>query len=59
MSASDMCCLCGADYQMPESVLTVRQFGIGAMLRRSFILRLAVVATGIGILIAVINVIKS
>ena len=59
MSASDMCRLCGADHQMPESALTIRQTGLGAMLRRSFILRLAVVAVGIGVVIAVINVIKS
>ncbi len=59
MSASDMCRLCGADHQMPESVLTIRQTGLGALLRRSFLLRLAVVAVGIGVVIAVINVIKS
>lgn len=59
MSASDMCRLCGADHQMPESVLTIRQTGLGAMLRRSFLLRLAVVAVGIGVVIAVIYVIKS
>jgi hypothetical protein len=59
MSASDMCRVCGADHQMPESVLTIRQTGLGAMLRRSFLLRLAVVAAGIGILIGLINVIKS
>ena len=44
---------------MPESVLTIRQTGLGAMLRRSFLLRLAVVAVGIGVVIAVIYVIKS
>lgn len=59
MSSSDMCRLCGADHQMPESVLTVRQVGFGAMLRRSFLLRLAVVAAGIVILVAVIKLIKS
>lgn len=57
MSASDMCRLCGADHQMPESVLTLRQTGFSAMLRRSFALRLTVVAVGICLLIAIVNAI--
>lgn len=59
MSASDMCRICGADYQMPESVVTIRQTGVGALLRRSFVLRLMTMAVGIGIIITVINLIKS
>jgi hypothetical protein len=42
---------------MPESVLTIRQTGFSAMLRRSFFLRLTVIAVGIGLLIAIVNAI--
>lgn len=42
---------------MPESVLRLRQSGVVGLLRRSFMLRLTVMAAGIGILIGVFNLI--
>lgn len=57
MSSSDICSLCGIDHQMPESVLRLRQSGVVGLLRRSFMLRLTVMAAGIGILIGVFNLI--
>ena len=43
---------------MPESVLQLRQPGLVALLRRSFLLRLTVMAAGISILLGVFNLIR-
>lgn len=58
MSSSDMCLVCGIDYQMAESVLTLRQSGLTVMIRKSILLRLAIVAAGISLMIGLINIIR-
>jgi hypothetical protein len=58
MTSSDICRLCGADHQMPESVLQIRQSGFAKLLRRSFILRLTIVVIGIGILFGIVNLLR-
>lgn len=58
MSSSDMCRVCGIDYQMAESVLTLRQSGLIVLIRKSILLRLAMVAAGIGLLVGLINIIR-
>ncbi len=58
MSPSDMCRVCGIDYQMAESVLTLRQSGLTVMIRKSILLRLAIVAAGISLMIGLINIIR-
>ena len=58
MSPSDMCRMCGVDHQMAESVLTIRQSGLRVLIRKSLILRIMILATGIGLLIGLINIIR-
>ncbi len=58
MSSTDMCRVCGIDYQMAESVLTLRQSGLTVMFRKSILLRLAIVAAGIALLFGLINIIR-
>jgi hypothetical protein len=53
-----MCRVCGIDYQMAESVLTLRQSGLTVMIRKSILLRLAIVAAGIALLFGLINIIR-
>jgi hypothetical protein len=50
--------MCGIDHRMAESVLMIRESGLGAIIRKSLILRLMIVAAGIGLLIGLINIIR-
>lgn len=58
MSPSDMCRMCGIDHRMAESVLMIRESGLGAIIRKNLMLRLMIVAAGIGLLIGLINIIR-
>ena len=53
-----MCRVCGIDHRMTESVLTILPSGLGAIIRKNLILRLMIVAAGIGLLIGLINIIR-
>ena len=58
MSPSDMCRMCDIDHRMAESVLMIRESGLGAIIRKNLMLRLMIVAAGIGLLIGLINIIR-